>query len=333
MRAWFYEKAGPASVMQMGELPDPEPGAGEVRVKVAWSMINPTDVKRRETGRGIDQFPLIVPNNDGSGVIDGVGAGVDRKRVGERVWIFGAQAGRPLGTAAAYCALPAHQAIRLPDNADLQGGACLGVPAVTAHCGLFCDGPLTGKTVLVSGAAGRVGHYGVLLARWGGAARVIGTAGSDEKLAHAKAIGADHALNYRDADLAGRILEITGGKGVDHVLDVAFDRTVQMAPRIVATNGVITNYANDGGRSTPTLPNFRDLMQKCITMRPFAIYSLPQARRDHAFRDITTCLAEGALTHKIAGPMPFEEMAAAHEAVAGPGVFGCLLVEVDGSLK
>ena len=332
MRAWFYEKAGPASVMQLGKLPDPEPGVGEVRVRIAWSMINPTDVKRRESGRGIDEFPLIVPNNDGSGVIDRVGAGVDTKRVGERVWIFGAQAGRPMGTAAEYCVLPSGQAIPLPDAASLQGGACMGVPAVTAHCGLFCDGPLAGKTVLVSGAAGRVGHYGVLLAKWGGAASVIGTAGSDEKLAHVKGIGADHALSYKSDDLADRILDITGGKGVDHVLDVAFDRTIQMAPKIVATNGVITNYANDGGRPTPTLPNFRDLMQKCITMRPFAIYSLPQARRDHAFRDITTCLAEGAFTHKIVGPMKFDQMIAAHEAVAGPDVFGCLLVEVDGTL-
>lgn len=333
MRAWFYDKSGPASVMQRGELPDPQPGPGEVRVKVAWSMINPTDVKRRETGRELSLFPRIVPNNDGSGVIDRVGQGVDPARNGERVWIFGAQAGRPMGTAADYTVLPAHQAIRLPDNADLQHGACLGVPAVTAHCGLFSDGPLAGKTVLVSGAAGRVGHYGVQFARWGGAATVIGTAGSEAKLAHVKALGADHALSYRDERLAERILEITEGRGVDHVLDVAFDRTIQMAPRIIAVNGVITDYANDGGRATPTLPNFRDLMQKCITMRPYGIYSLPQAHRDHAFRDITTCLADGVLRHKIAGPMRFGQMIEAHEAVAGPEVFGCLLVEVDGSLR
>ncbi len=332
MDAWWYEKSGPVDVLQFGSVPDPEPGRGEVRIRVAYSMINPTDVKRRETGRELKLFDRITPNNDGSGVIDKVGEGVETARIGERVWCFGAQSRRATGTAATFTMLPSHQAIRLPDNAGMMDGACLGVPAVTAHCGLFSDGPLTGKAVMVSGASGRVGAYGVQLAKWAGAATVIGTAGSDEKIAYVKSLGADHALRYDSETLADRVLEITDGRGVDHVLDVAFGRTIRIAAKIVAVNGVITDYANDGGVAEPVISNFRDIMQKCITLRPYGIYSLPQPRRDHTFRDITTCLADNVLAHRIVGPMPFSDMREAHQSVESGAVFGCLLVEVDGSI-
>lgn len=332
MRAWWYDKPGPTDVMTFGELPDPVPGDGEVRVRVAYSMINPTDAKRRETGRELELLGRITPNNDGSGIIDRVGPGVSEDRIGERVWIFGAQSRRAMGTAAEFTLLPSHQAILLPDNASLKDGACLGVPAVTAHCGLFTDGPLSGKSVMISGASGRVGAYGVQFAKWAGAATVIGTAGAPEKVEYVRSLGADHALSYKSDDIVARVLEITAGKGVDHILDVAFGRTIQMAARIMAANGVMTDYANDGGDPSPVVPNFRDIMQKCITLRPYGIYSLPQARRDHAFRDITTCLAAGTLSHRIVGPMAFEGMRLAHDAVENGEIFGCLLVEVDGSL-
>lgn len=332
MRAWWYDEAGTTDVMTFGELPDPTPAAGDVRVKVAYSMINPTDAKRRETGRELDLLGRITPNNDGSGVIDAVGDGVDESRMGERVWIFGAQSRRAMGTAAEYTILPTNQAIPLPDNADLKAGACLGVPAVTAHCGLFTDGPLSGKHVLISGASGRVGAYGVQFAKWAGAKTVIGTAGDPAKVAYVRELGADHALSYKHDDIATRVLEITDGRGVDHILDVAFGRTIQLVAEIMAPNGVLTNYANDGGDPNPTIPNFRDIMQKCITLRPYGIYSLPEARRDHAFRDITTCLAADALSHKIVGPMAFGGMREAHQAVENGEIFGCLLVEIDGSL-
>ncbi len=333
MDAWWYEKSGPVDVLQTGTLRDLEPSAGEVRVRVAYSMINPTDVKRRETGRELALFDRIIPNNDGSGVIDKVGDGVDATRIGERVWIFGAQSRRATGTAATFTVLPSNQAIRLPDNAGLKDGACLGVPAVTAHCGLFTDGPLTDKFVMVSGASGRVGAYGVQLAKWAGAATVIGTAGNDDKIAYVKSLGADHAFDYNSGTLTEQVLEITNGRGVDHILDVAFACTIRIVPKIMAVNGVITDYANDGGAAEPTLPNFRDIMQKCITMRPYGIYSLPQPRRDHAFRDITTCLTDGVLSHRIVGPVPFGEMRDAHKSVESGEIFGCLLVEVDGSIE
>ncbi|MDH3702911.1 MAG: NADPH:quinone reductase [Alphaproteobacteria bacterium] len=333
MDAWWYEESGPVDVLQFGSLPDLEPGKGEVRIRVAYSMINPTDVKRRETGRELALFDRIIPNNDSSGVIDKVGEGIDAARIGERVWSFGAQSRRATGTAATYTVLPSHQAIRLPDDAGLMDGACLGVPAVTAHCGLFTDGPLADKFVMVSGASGRVGAYGVQFAKWAGAATVIGTAGNEEKIAYVKSLGADHALNYNSETLTEQILEITDGRGVDHILDVAFARTIRIVPKIMAVNGVITDYANDGGAAEPTLPNFRDIMQKCITMRPYGIYSLPQHRRDHAFRDITTCLADNVLSHRIVGPVPFNEMRESHESVESGAIFGCLLVEVDGSIE
>ena len=183
MRAVWYESKGPAAeVLVAGEMPDPEPGPGEVRVRIAVSSVNPTDVKRRREGRELGRFARIVPDNDGAGTIDRVGAGVPASRFGERVWVFGAQAGRPFGTAAEYTCVPARFAIPLPDNASFADGACLGVPAVTAHRCLFADGPVRDRAVLVSGGAGRVGAYAVRMAKRAGAF-VIATASSPAKLA------------------------------------------------------------------------------------------------------------------------------------------------------
>ena len=192
MRAAWYEKQGPASeVLQVGELPTPEPGQGEVRVKLSFSGVNPSGTKRR-VGFGGQKiaYPEIVPHSDGSGIIDQVGTGVPKNRVGERVWIYCGQWERAHGTAAEYISIREDHAIPLPDNIELLSGACLGIPAVTAHRALFTDGLIKGLTVLVTGGAGAVGNYAIQLAKWGGAARVITTCRSLEKETLARTAGA-----------------------------------------------------------------------------------------------------------------------------------------------
>ncbi len=326
MKAYWYEKAGAAAeVMQFGEIETPRPGAGEVRVKIAVSAINPTDWKRRRVGRELGRFQRIIPNNDGSGVIDEVGAGVDASRLGERVWIFGAQALRPMGTAAEYCVLPARQARHLADGQSFEDGACLGVPAVTAHRGLFADGEIAGQTILVTGGAGRVGRYAVQMAKRADAT-VIATAGSAEKLEHLRRLGVDHVLNYKSDDIAGAVAEITGGVGVDRIVEVAFAFNIAEAPALVRDNGVIAAYSADGA-ANPGVP-FQALMYKNITLRPFAIFGMPGAAQDAAFTHIESLLADNGLSHLVGSRFAFDQMIEAHQAIETADIFGACLVRV-----
>jgi len=327
MRAWWYEKAGPADeVLQSGERDTTEPGPGEVRVAVVKSAVNPTDVKRRQAGRELGQFPLIIPNNDGSGVIDAVGEGVDEGRIGERVWIFGAQAGRPLGTAAEYCVLPSRQARNLPEGQSFEAGACLGVPAVTAHRGCFADGPIEGKTVLITGGTGRVGRFAVQMAKLAGA-EVIATAGGPGRAADLAKLGADHVVNYREEDLVTAVSEITGGAGVDRFIDVAFGVNIENAPKLVKTNGVVTSYGSDAA-AKPEIP-FLALMYANIMVRPFAIFAMPREAQDTAFAEIEGWLAEGALDHVVGQRFGIDELPAAHAAIEQGGFQGCCVVSVS----
>ncbi len=329
MRAYWYEKSGAAlDVLQSGTITDPVPVAGEVRIRVAFSAINPTDVKRRQTGRELGPFSRIIPNNDGAGTIDVVGEGVPASRLGQRVWIFGAQAGRPNGTAAQYVAIPSRQAIALPPSAKLIDGACLGVPAVTAHRALFADGSIAGQTILVTGAAGRVGSYAVQLAKWAGA-RVIATAASAEKVAAINALGADLVVDYVAGDIEKAILTFTEGVGVDRVVDTAFSHTIQIAPRIVRSNGVVATYSSDAD-PTPRIP-FHGLMYKNITIRPLAIFGMPTDAQDRAFADITAALRAGVLRHRIGRRFGFDQMAQAHAAMEAGGIWGCLVVDLKAS--
>ncbi len=196
MKAVWYESLGPTrEVLRHGEQPAPEAGPGEVRVQLHASGINPADVKRRTGSFGME-FPYVIPHSDGAGIVDQVGDGVDASLLGKRVWLFNGQRnGRHLGTAAEHIALDAWLVAPLPDDVGFAEGACLGIPCMTAHRNVFCDGPVTGQTILVTGGAGAVGHYAVQWAKWGGAT-VVATVSSDEKAAHAIAGGADHTINY-----------------------------------------------------------------------------------------------------------------------------------------
>jgi NADPH2:quinone reductase len=329
MRAAFYEKQGPArEVFRIGEVPTPEAGPGEVRVKLAFSGVNPSDSKRR-TGFGGQKhaFPLIVPHSDGSGVIDQVGEGVPESRIGEHVWIYCGQWQRAFGTCAEYIAIRADHAIALPAGVPLDGGACLGIPAVTAHRALFADGPLTRLNVLVTGGAGAVGNYAIQLAKWGGAAKVIATVSSAAKAEHAKKAGADLVINYREADVAEAIMATTDGRGVDRIVEVAFGVNL---PGIVATlrdDGIVSCYASDAD-PTPTLP-FYPLMQKNAVLRWVYMYEISDAAFAQARDDITAWLSAGPAQHLIARTFPLAEAAAAHEYLESGQATGTALVAVD----
>ena len=336
MRAVWYEKKGPAAeVLVAGEMPVPEPAPGEARVRIAVSSVNPTDVKRRKEGRELGKFPRIVPDNDGSGTIDAVGAGVARTRVGERVWLFAAQHGRPFGTAAEYCCVPARFAVPLPDKASFADGACLGVPAVTAHRCLFSgragesprastDKPLSGQIILISGGAGRVGAYAVQMAKREGAF-VIATA-SAPKLGLLKDLGVDVALDYRNPDLADQIKAATGGKGVARIVETEFGANVALAPKILAPNGVIASYASDAVPE-PKIP-FGPLMVLNATLRLVFIYGMSEDAQNAAFAAIGEMLKAGALTHRIGFRVPLARIAEAHDAVEGGQATGSVLVDI-----
>ncbi len=311
MRAAWYETNGPArEVLKVGELPTPSPAPGEVRVRVHASGVNPYDVKARSGLRQKMTEPRIVPHCDGAGVIDAVGEGVSQSRLGERVWLFNAQWQRAFGTAAEWVALPEAQAVPLHEGTGFAEGACLGIPAMTAHRCVFSDGLVSGLTVLVTGGAGGVGRYAVQFAKWGGA-RVIATVSGAEKAKIAEAAGADHVLNYRTEDIVGRVADITGG-GVDRIVDVDFGANLETSCRVLKTNGVLAAYASMGAPE-PKIP-FYPLMFGNATLRLVAVFLIPYAAKRQAVADISRCCAEGVLAHRVKR-FPLDRIVEAHEAV------------------
>jgi len=319
MRAAWYERNGAASdVLAVGERPDPEPGAGEVRVRVAAAGINPADVKRRSGagGRAMGD-PLVIPGDDGAGVIDRVGPGVPAGRAGERVWVHSANHGQPFGTAAEFVVVPAGRAIPLPPDCSFEEGACLGVPALTAHRSVFADGPVRGKIVLVTGGAGAVSQYAIQLAVHGGA-NVIATASTSGKQRAAADAGASRVIDYRQPGVAQDILRHAPG-GVDRVVDVGFGVNLPLTSAVIAPNGVIATYGSDAV-PVPEFP-FYPLMRKGVTVRTVSVFIMPPDAMRAAVSEIGALLAQGALTHRIAVQYPLGAIAAAHQYVeSGLGI-------------
>ena len=330
MRAAWYDRQGPAAeVIEIGELPTPEPGPGEVRVRLACSGVNPSDNKRR-SGFGGQKMtaPRFVPHSDGAGIVDQVGAGADPALLGQRVWLFNGQRnGRNMGTAAEYITLDAWLVAPLPDDVSFAEGACLGIPAVTAHRALFADGPVTGKTVLVTGGAGAVGNYAIQLAKWGGAAQVIATVSSADKAKLAEAAGADLAVNYRTDDVAAAVMQATGGVGVDHVVEVAFGANQATTLAVLKTHGIVATYASDID-PTPTLA-FYAFMRKNAVLRWVYMYEIPDTAFAQARDDITAWLASGPTQHPVARTFPLAETAAAHDYLDAGSATGTVLIAVD----
>jgi NADPH2:quinone reductase len=312
MRAAWYEASGPArEVIRIGKLPRPEPSPGEVLVRVHASGINPSDTKRRAGWRNEPlAHPQIIPHSDGAGVVEAVGGGVEESRIGERVWLWNAQRGRAAGTCADYVALPQAQAVPLPDGTGFVEGACLGVPASTAHFAVLADGPLVGQTVLVQGGAGAVGDYAVQWAKRSGA-RVIATVGSEAKAALARASGADATVNRRAEDVVQRVLDLTDGHGVDRIVEVDLGANLDQDVALIKPNGVIASYSSTACPE-PVLPYY-PLAHKGVTLRLVQAYILPEPARALALADIAEALQGGGLRHRIAAVFPLEETAAAHE--------------------
>ena len=314
MKAALYDKHGPAAdVLRVEELERPEPGPGEVRVKVAVSAINPTDYKIRSgaTPRPMDGFQ--IPHHDGAGVIDAVGEGVDPARIGQRVWTWLAAADRRWGTAAEWAVVPGRQAVPLPGSASFELGATLGVPAMTAHRCLFADGPVNGQTVLVAGGAGAVGHFAIELARWAGA-RVVATVSGPDKAELARQAGAEHVVNYRDPDAASQIKAVA--ERVDRVVEVAFGANLALDLALADPGTVIVTYAAEP--ADPVLP-VRACMTANVVLRFILLYRVPAAALDQAAADISAALAEGALTELPSQRFPLPDIVAAHQAAeAGP---------------
>ncbi|MEE3247359.1 MAG: NADPH:quinone reductase, partial [Chloroflexota bacterium] len=278
MKAVWYEQNGGADILEYGDMPDPQPEPGEVRVRVVTSGVNPSDWKRRQGLTNKIEFPRVIPNQDGAGIIDAVGSGVDQSRVGERVWLFESQFRRPFGTGAEYTVQPSGHAIQLPDNTDFSTAAGLGVPAMTAHRCVFADGPISGKTVLVPGGAGAVGHYAIQQAKLGGAT-VISTVSSDEKGQIALAAGADHIVNYREGETVEKIRSLTDGDGVDHIVEVDLAANFPVSRQILKSSGVLAVYAA-GNSPAPPIPLQFDSTN--VTLRMVLVYDMPETAKDAA---------------------------------------------------
>jgi NADPH2:quinone reductase len=319
MRAAWYERTGPArEVLVVGDMPTPSPGPGEVLVRLAASGVNPSDWKTRSGSRPI-VAPRIIPHSDGAGTIEAVGEGVDRARIGERVWIWNGQWKRPFGTAAEYIALPGAQAVRLPEGTSVEAGACLGIPALTAWRAVQTDGSVAGQSVLVAGGAGAVGHYAVQMAKLLGARQVIATVSSPAKAAHAREAGADAVIDYRTEPVADRVRELTGGRGVDRVVEVDLAANAALLPQVVARDGVCACYGS--GKAEMSLP-FGPMILSGAAIRFFIVYELPPDARAEGVAQITAWLEGGRLRHAIGRTMPLAEIVAAHEAVEGGSVMG-----------
>lgn len=319
MRAALYDRYGPSSeVLRVQEVERPDPGPGEVRVRIEYSGVNPTDWKSRSgsTPRPIDGFQ--IPHHDGAGAIDAVGEGVDPGRIGQRAWVWMAAAGRRWGTAAEWTVVPSDHAMPLPDGIPAELGASLGVPAMTAHRCLFADGPVRGKTVLVAGGAGAVGHFAIELAKWAGA-RVVTTVSGPEKAELARKAGADMVVNYREPSASE---QISSFGPVDRVIEVALGANLALDLAVLVPGGVIVTYAAEP--ADPALP-VRACMNANLNMRFVLLYGVPADALGHAAADVSAALADGALSGLPVHTFGIADIVAAQDAVEH-GAVGKVLV-------
>ncbi len=322
MRAVYYEQNGSArEVLRVGEVEVPQAAPGEVRVKLAASGVNPSDVKSRQGSTRKIAWPRLIPHSDGAGVIDQVGNGIAKSRLGERVWIWNGQWKRAFGTAAEYIALPAAQAVKLPDKIGFEAGACLGIPAMTAIHAVTLAGTAKGTTMLVAGGAGSVGQYAIQFAKALGAT-VLTTISSPEKAAAAREAGADHTIDYKREDVGERVMEITGKRGVDAVIEMDLAANAKLIPFVLGPKGSVIVYGT--GAPTASLPAYFCLTQS-IRVQFFLIYELDTREREQAVSGISRTLEQGKLLNRIGPTFALADVAAAHEAVER-GTIGNVIV-------
>jgi len=324
MKAAWYEKQGAArDVLVVGEMEDPQPRAGEVRIRVAFSGVNPGDVKKREDAFGVGMpYPRVIPHSDGSGTVDAVGDGVSREWVGRRVWCYGAQSYRPFGTAAEYTLVPLKQAVELPNGMPLEQGLCLGIPGITAHRAVHVGGSVKGKNVLVQGGAGSVGACAVQLAHQAGG-RVIATCRSESDKEIASRAGANEVL-LTSGNVAERIRAFAP-RGVDHIVEVAFGANIKTDTAVLAQGGSIATYATN----TP-MPETPVWQLVFVNARLFFVGSddVPAEAKIEATRDINQALEAGWKGLDIAEIVPLDQIARAHELVEHPVKPGRMIVAI-----
>ena len=326
MRAAYYDVNGIASdVLKVGDVATPSPGPGEVRVKLKTSGVNPSDVKSRLGLTRKMAFPRVIPHSDGAGEIDAVGDGVATSRIGERVWLWNGQWKRAFGTAAEYIVVPVRQAVPLPANAGYDVGAGLGIPAITAQYAVSVSGIGNGSTVFIPAGAGSVGFYAIQFARAAGAT-VITTVSSPEKRAIAQKAGAHHVIDYKREDVASRVEEITGGKGVDAVLEMDLGINSKLWPAILHARSNVVVYGVSGAEQTVPA-------QFCLTgninIRFILVYEMTAGEFDSAIASISKMLAAGTLVHNIAATMPLDQSVAAHETVEKGAAIGKVVVTIS----
>lgn len=326
MRAAYYTRQGPArEVLQIGEQPTPEPGPGEVRVKLRTSGVNPSDWKVRKGGFGRGLVaPLVIPHSDGAGDVDAVGPGVPPTRIGERVWVWNGQWKRPFGTAAEYIALPSAQAVSLPRNVDYAEGACLGIPALTAMYAVRAVGTRSDATVLIAGGAGAVAHYAIQFAKARGA-RVITTVSSEAKARHALKAGADAAINYRTEDIGWRVKQATDDRGVEAIIEMDLAGNAKQYAQILRPHATVAIYGTSAAEAT--LPSLW-LMQNSITLRFLFVYEMPEADRIAGLEELNNRLDGAQLIHTIARRLPLADIAQAHDVVEGGQLIGNVVLDV-----
>jgi NADPH2:quinone reductase len=324
MKAAWYEKQGPArDVLNIDEIDDPRPLAGEVRIRIAYSGVNPGDVKKRENAFGLGMpYPRVIPHSDGSGTVDAVGEGVSPTWIGRRVWCYGAQSYRPFGTAAQYTVVPLRQAVQLPEGVALEQGACLGIPGITAHRSVHVAGPVKGRIVLVQGGAGAVGACAVQLAHQSGA-RVIATCRAESDKEIASRAGADEVV-LTDGNLVERIRALAPD-GVHHLVEVAFAANIRTDVAVLAQDGSIATYATNA--PTPETPVWELVF---INARLFFVGSddIPVEAKVDAALAINQALEAGWRGLDIAEIVPLNQIARAHELVEHPVKPGRVIVAV-----
>ena len=327
MKAAWFDKFGPAAeVLVVGERPDPLPEKGEVLVRLRTSGVNPSDVKKRAGA-----FPNlldsgdIIPHSDGAGTIEAVGDGVPNTRVGERVWVYQAQHGRRFGTAAELVALDSDRAVPLPANVSFEIGACLGIPAMTAHRCVFADGPVEGQTLLITGGAGRVGHYAIQWASQAGA-DVIATASCEADAEACRDAGAREVVNHREAEWGVAVLGANDGEKVDRVVDVEFGANLGQVLECIRVGGVIATYSSTQV-AQPELP-FYQMMYLDLTVRTVIVYAMPESAKEHAIADIDDALRNDRLMHRVAHVVPLAEITRSHELIEQGGFRGAVVVSI-----
>jgi NADPH:quinone reductase len=324
MKAAWYEKQGAArDVLIIGDMDDPQPRTGEVRIRVAFSGVNPGDVKKREDSFGVGMpYPRVIPHSDGSGTVDAVGQGVSREWIGRRAWCYGAQSYRPFGTAAEYTVVPLTQVAQLPEGVQLEQGACLGIPGITAHRAVHVAGSVKGKTVLVQGGAGAVGACAVQLAHQAGA-RVIATCRAEADKEIASQAGADEVFLTGEA-LASRVRSLVPD-GVHHIVEVAFGANIKTDTEVLAQGGSIATYATNA--PMPEIPVWQLVF---VNARLFFVGSddVPADAKIEAARDINKALEAGWRGLDIAEIVPLDQVARAHELVERPAKPGRVLISI-----